>query len=644
MAIGTSDGKEYPSQLEYVLSSLDSSGKNKIDEGRVERNKAYEEFRDENDNMTAPPATDMRRSIKVAENKDIRQLFPDMPAEERKAWEQGPPRDLQFEYQGNSKHLDIPKTLDLPGHEDGLFTDQFNPQILKLPQDQYEIRNVPGHDLFHIRKQVKPPLVGEDDSIPPNARPVQYMVGLNNQDAADKEMKLSPEEKNLYDTHLRNLLGSGGVDNEDGSRSTLKATTVGIDDKTYILPSVVNGKILEDTKDIVDNAKKVGLDKFPAYSSSEEAEKRYDQLHSFMEKDTQNFQEVKGVYNKVTDFLDNLSDMKGAENWSPKHVIGYALSQAMNAIGINNHVAGITPPGIKYGGGGPKAGFSDVEFPRDYWVANDNVPGKGKADAAMSQVEKMTNQQFKDYLATRERDFVKNGGPPKDKPSIDEILGGLKNADQQLSPYDQAVLRQQSRKKLEVIENPPQEPQVRFKPTQEQIDAQRAQRAEQKASEYKVDVGPGKGVLNNNREEVMSLLKKGYKPSELADKYDITPNAVRSWLKNQPERIADTNPAAVQINGKIYRGNMHYEAVENAAKELGVDFSTLEHQGEGFVTSKGRFVSREEAAKIAKGQKQLGKGLTSDDVRTLLSEDLMDDIYFPHRSSGGRSGTSPRRK
>lgn len=109
--------------------------------------------------------------------------------------------------------------------------------------------------------------------------------------AADTAMKLAPEEKALYQRHLGNLIGAGGVDNPDGSRSTLFATTVGVDDRTFIIPTVWDGKILPPDQ-AMQRAKAEGLDKFPSYATVEEAQARYDQLHSFMEKDTAAFKAV----------------------------------------------------------------------------------------------------------------------------------------------------------------------------------------------------------------------------------------------------------------------------------------------------------------------------------------------------------------
>ena len=113
-------------------------------------------------------------------------------------------------------------------------------------------------------------------------------VGEDNLKAADAALQLTPQEKALYKRHLTNLVGGGGVDNPDGSRSTLFQMSVGIGGKTYNIPTVWDGKILS-SDDALNRAKQEGLDKFPAYSSEDEAESRYNQMHSFMEKDTEQY-------------------------------------------------------------------------------------------------------------------------------------------------------------------------------------------------------------------------------------------------------------------------------------------------------------------------------------------------------------------
>ena len=127
------------------------------------------------------------------------------------------------------------------------------------------------------------PLGNGDDvlSIAPDA------VNRANLEAADKELKLTPQEKSLYERHLSNLTGPGGVDNPDGSRSTLYQMTVGLGDKTYVLPTVWNGQILT-PEQAIELAREQGLDTFPSYENDEAAETRYQKMHEFMERDMMN--------------------------------------------------------------------------------------------------------------------------------------------------------------------------------------------------------------------------------------------------------------------------------------------------------------------------------------------------------------------
>jgi len=96
-------------------------------------------------------------------------------------------------------------------------------------------------------------------------------------------MKLTSAEKSLYRHHLANL-NKGGVKNADGSTSTVLAKTVGFGDKTYVLPTVWDNKIV-DLDTAIKNARAKGLDSFPSYGSPEEAKARYMQMHDFMEGD-----------------------------------------------------------------------------------------------------------------------------------------------------------------------------------------------------------------------------------------------------------------------------------------------------------------------------------------------------------------------
>ena len=103
-------------------------------------------------------------------------------------------------------------------------------------------------------------------------------------DDAPDVSTFTPQEKFLYEHHLQNL-AMPEAQNEDGTHSSLLATTMSFGDKTYILPSIYNGKRFDKPEDIEREARNVGLENFPSYASPEEADARYEQLHARMEQD-----------------------------------------------------------------------------------------------------------------------------------------------------------------------------------------------------------------------------------------------------------------------------------------------------------------------------------------------------------------------
>lgn len=110
----------------------------------------------------------------------------------------------------------------------------------------------------------------------------------NHMGEADQNMGLTPQEKFLYNMHLQNLNGPGKIVHPDGSISSLLQMSFEKDGKTYNIPTVWGGKQLE-PNDAIKEAEKIGLEKFPSYSTSEEAEARYDAMHEFLGRDTNDF-------------------------------------------------------------------------------------------------------------------------------------------------------------------------------------------------------------------------------------------------------------------------------------------------------------------------------------------------------------------
>lgn len=106
--------------------------------------------------------------------------------------------------------------------------------------------------------------------------------------AADRELHLTEPERNLYLRHLMNLWEGKDYLHPDGSRSTLYSSTVERDGRTYVIPSVYGGAVL-DQDAAVNLADAAGLDQFPAYSSEEEAQARYQRMHQFMDRDVEDW-------------------------------------------------------------------------------------------------------------------------------------------------------------------------------------------------------------------------------------------------------------------------------------------------------------------------------------------------------------------
>ena len=110
-----------------------------------------------------------------------------------------------------------------------------------------------------------------------------------NYDAANAALQLTPQEQALYQRHLSNLWGNGGVTNQDGSRSSLYQMGVtGPGGLTYNLPTVYNGQILSPDS-AIQQAAKQGWNTFPSYPTSDAAEARYQAMHNYMDRDTGNY-------------------------------------------------------------------------------------------------------------------------------------------------------------------------------------------------------------------------------------------------------------------------------------------------------------------------------------------------------------------
>lgn len=128
-----------------------------------------------------------------------------------------------------------------------------------------------------------------------------FAPSTSNFAAATRDLNLSPQEQALYQRHLSNMYGPGGVDHADGSRSSLYQTTMQNPDtgQYHNVPTVWDGKIEASfdpqgkftgiTPQGAANVNAAGLNSFPAYGSEDEAEARYDAMHKYMDKDAQDY-------------------------------------------------------------------------------------------------------------------------------------------------------------------------------------------------------------------------------------------------------------------------------------------------------------------------------------------------------------------
>jgi len=97
------------------------------------------------------------------------------------------------------------------------------------------------------------------------------------------QLRLTHQEQNLYRHHLKNL-SKGGVSNPDESISTLYQIVQEHNGRYYNLPTVWDNKIV-DRDTAYQRALDSGIHRFPSYGSEQEADKRYSDMHKYLEAD-----------------------------------------------------------------------------------------------------------------------------------------------------------------------------------------------------------------------------------------------------------------------------------------------------------------------------------------------------------------------
>jgi len=136
------------------------------------------------------------------------------------------------------------------------------------------------------------PLLGP--AVQPQQQPHNAGPDMSNLQAAVRDMSLTPQERFLYQTHLDNLYGPGKVVHPDGGISTLYQMSFDRDGRTYNVPTVWGGAIVP-PREAIQRAEALGLDRFPSYGSGDEAERRYQAMHGYMDRDTAAYRNRGGV-------------------------------------------------------------------------------------------------------------------------------------------------------------------------------------------------------------------------------------------------------------------------------------------------------------------------------------------------------------
>lgn len=169
-----------------------------------------------------------------------------------------------------------------------------------------------------------------------------YVKGKDQSRLAPGPTIFSPEEKNLYNHHYGNLSGGKYIDSESG-RSTVKAITVGVDGRTYVIPTIWDGKELSG-EDAFRKAQSEGLTRFPSYGSEQEAQARYEQMHRYMDSDVQKSLKDNPMKGPTPSKMGLLTPRPYMNNDTTAETAGGMLEDAEAEINRNNSLPGYIDP------------------------------------------------------------------------------------------------------------------------------------------------------------------------------------------------------------------------------------------------------------------------------------------------------------
>jgi hypothetical protein len=242
-----------------------------------------------------------------------------------------------------------------------------------------------------LPKPIAPPVMmpGQPLPMPGSVRPGAQRMSMlsveqdkptipqDNFNAAKTDLNLTPVEQDLYQRHLTNLYSANGVDNSNGSRSTLFITTQGVGDKTYLIPTVWDGRILTSDQALA-RAKNEGLDKFPSYANHDVAEARYQKMHEYMDNDTRTFQDYRAQLGRKAMIGATGGTFAGGGKYGPQ----YTPAAADNAQRPMRIGGDMTVEGTHYTFGSGGGGFASIPY-GTYPVTPEIMGDWGRAHGAM---------------------------------------------------------------------------------------------------------------------------------------------------------------------------------------------------------------------------------------------------------------------
>lgn len=119
---------------------------------------------------------------------------------------------------------------------------------------------------------------------------IPYAANTYNFGRANRALKLTPQEQFLYMHGIKNMVTGNGFARSGGELSTISQLNVeGPGGRAYNIPSIWNGKELTEAE-AKKRAAAVGWDKWPSYSTWQEADRRYiEDMHPYMDRDVQQF-------------------------------------------------------------------------------------------------------------------------------------------------------------------------------------------------------------------------------------------------------------------------------------------------------------------------------------------------------------------